>query len=151
MNALRQLGARVSEQLAGGSRPVDCSGLSDAQLYARCPFDKFEDLHPMEQKAILDVRAEVIADPQAWAQAYLEEPDCIDKELRYAMFMFLHRGARPTDDLEALAACDLAAGQLREVGILPWYEIIVRGPEIPGQPRVTVSLPDNGRGDLGRL
>ena len=148
MNALRQLGSRVSEQLAGGRRPVDYSTITtDRELYDRGTFAKFEDLDAQEQKAILDVRAEVVADPKAWAQAYFIEAEGLNKRVRYAMFSFTHRAAGPTGDHEAAAAFDIAAHELRDAGVLPWYEIVVRGPQIPGQPRVTFRLPENGRGD----
>ena len=142
---LRELANRVSGHLARGTSPEDCSSMTDAQLYDRCTFAKFEDLDAQEQRAILDVRAQVIADPKAWARAYLDQPEGLDKELLHALFMFTHRAAGPTGDSEAAGAFDIAADQLRDAGIFPWYEIIVRR---GADPPVIVRLPENGREPL---
>ena len=123
MRALAELGSRICGHLVRGESVKRYDEMTDAELYARCTCPKFKDFGEMEQAAILDVRAQVVADPKAWAAAYLAEPEGVDKELVYALFTFTHRAAGPTGDKEAERAFEIAAYELERAGILPWYEV----------------------------
>ena len=111
MNALRQLGARVSEQLASGRRPVDYSALSDAQLNQIIAWRKVELTEP-EAHLLALIRQTLLDDAAGFAAEWLEMQEGLDKDLLRAVLSYWSRES--SDDRDLAAACAIAENVLTE-------------------------------------
>ena len=115
-----ELAQRIAERLRAPV-PVDCTTLTDAELWKMCGMIGPEDLDETERRIVAALRAEVVADPRGWVRDYLALPEGIDKEVTWALYCFVDR-VEALEDPEVRYGTFIADHELRAAGVRLWYE-----------------------------